>query len=137
MKLHSVFVSVALTLLIALVGCGEKLPYPVAGIQGTVTYQGKPLPKGMFLQFIPADGEGRPSEAVVKDEGKFKAVYTRRTDGIQVGKMLMRVAWTGAGAEGETPPPEIGEIIKKYGSASEGFPVDVTKADREFKIDLK
>ncbi len=138
MKPYIAFVFVVITLSISFVGCGEKFPYQVAGIQGTITYQGKPLPQGLFLQFVPANGEGRPSEALVGDGGKFKAVHTRRTDGIPVGKMVLRVAWNGSSdTESKTPPTEIGEILKKYGGDSPGFLVEITKSDKEFKIDLK
>ena len=112
-------------------GCGEKLPYEVVRTRGTITFDGQPAPKGLRLQFAPADGEGRTSEAIVGDEGKFKAVYTRAIEGIQVGKITLTVSWGG-----NTPPPEVAEIIKKYGGKTKGFPLEITKPDKEFKIEL-
>jgi len=130
--LHVLFFFLFLTLLI---GCGEKLPYEVVRIRGTVTFEGKPAPKGLRLQFAPAKGEGRTSEAVVGDAGKFKAIYTRSVEGIQVGKVNLIVSW--GGGSNASAPPEAVEIIKKFGGNTRGFPLEITKPDKEFKIELK
>ena len=131
MKTKVFYVFFSLSLFAMFSGCGEKLPYEVVRTRGTVTFDGRPAPKGLRLQFAPIGGEGRTSEAIVGDEGKFKAVYTRSVEGIQVGKITLTVSWGGG-----TPPPEVAEIIEKYGGNTKGFPLEITKPDKEFKIEL-
>ena len=117
------------------IGCGEKLPYEVVDIRGTITFEGKPVAKGMRLQFAPVGGEGRTSEAIVGGEGKFRATYTRSTPGIQVGKIRLFVSWSG---EANTKmPSEAAAIIEKFGGNTKGFAMEITKPDKNFKIELK
>ena len=122
-------------LLTTFIGCGEKLPYEVADIRGTITFEGKPVPKGMRLQFAPIGGEGRTSEAIVGDEGKFRATYTRSTPGVQVGKVRLFVSW--GGGSNTMIPSEAAEIIKKFGGNTKGFSLEITKQNKNFKIELK
>jgi len=133
MKFKTLCVFLLVLLLSSCGGCGEKLPYDVVAIRGTVTVEGKPAPKGLRLQFAPANGEGRPSEAIVGDEGRFKAIYSRSVEGVQVGKAVLIVSWGG----GTSLPPEAAGIIKKYGENAKGIPLEITKPDKEFKIELK
>ena len=135
MKVNILYTFFFLFLFAMLSGCGEKLPYEVVRTRGTVTFDGKPAQKGLQLQFAPIDGEGRTSEAIVGDEGKFKATYTRSTEGIQVGRVVLTVSWSG-GSNAPTPP-EVAEIIKKFGAKTKGFPLEITKPDRDFKIVLE
>ena len=135
MKTHRCYVVFLVFSLGVFVGCGEKLPFDVADIQGTIMFEGKPVPKGLRLQFVPVSGEGRTSEAIVGDGGKFRATYSRSTRGIQVGKALLFVSWSGGS---HTPiPPVAAEIIKNFGGNTKGFPLEITKADRNFTIELK
>ena len=135
MKTRIFHVFLPLFLLSLAIGCSEKLPYEVAGIRGTITFDGKPAPKGLRLQFTPVSGEGRTSEAIVGDEGKFKATYTRSTEGIQVGKIIMTVSWSGG--PDASAPPDVAEIVKKFGGKTKGFPLEITEANKEFNIELK
>ena len=130
--LHVLFFFLFLTLLI---GCGEKLPYEVVSIRGTVTFEGKPAPKGLRLLFTPAKAEGRTSEAIVGDDGKFKAIYTRSVEGIQVGKTNLTVSW--GGGTGLPAPPAAVAIVETFGAHTKGFPLEITKRDKDFKIELK
>jgi len=135
MKSKSLRVVLLFFLFSSFIGCGgEKIPYEVVAIRGTVTFDGKPGPKGLRLLFSPVDGEGRTSEAIVGDEGKFKAIYTRSIEGVQVGKITLIVSWSNDSA---TVPPEVAKIIEKYGGNTKGFPLEITKPDKEFKIELK
>ena len=135
MKFKVLYVFLSFLPLPLFVGCGEKLPYEVVGIRGTITFEGRPAPKGLRLQFAPANGMGRTSTAFVGEGGKFKAAYTRSVEGIQVGKVILTVGWsTGSDA---SMPSEAVEIIKKFGAATKGLPLEITKPDKEFRIELK
>ena len=132
MKLKFPNVVLLLFLFTSVIGCGrEKLPYEVVAVRGTVTSNGQPVPKGVRLQFAPVNGEGRPSDAIVGDDGKFKAIYTRSVEGVQVGKVTLTLSWSGDSAK---VPADAAEILKKHRG---GIPLEITKPDKEFKIELK
>ena len=59
----------ALSLLVALVGCGSSGPadYPVSG---TVNWEGKPIPTG-YINFYPTDSSGVSPDSGQIIDGKF------------------------------------------------------------------
>lgn len=118
--------------LLTVVGCGTpKTPYKVVPLEGTITFKGKPL-EGVVLQFMVE--KNRPSGAFVKTAGKFEAVHTPALKGVPVGQCTLSVSW---GSDNE-PPAEYKELFAKYGTdGSSVYSFEVTKADKDFKIDLE
>jgi hypothetical protein len=76
----------------------------------------------------------RTSSAFVPAGGKFKAVHSPSVVGIPVGKCTLKITW--GGGEGSNPPAEYAELFSKYGMDSPGYVFDVTKAEKDFKIEL-
>lgn len=86
----------AVILLLGGVGCGDQRYVPVSG---TVTYNGKPLPK-VQVMFQPlasggVDAGGVGSFALTDDNGKFslQAATSSPTGGALVGKHQVRIAF--------------------------------------------
>lgn len=139
MKAHAIL-SLLLTALILIVpsvgGCAKKLPYKVVIVEGKLTHAGKPL-ENFAITFTP-EGGGRPSSALTKEEGTFKAKYTPTIQGVQVGKSVMTIEYIGTyNVTGRsTVPREYVELTKKYAFGTPGYPVEITKTDKNFVIDL-
>lgn len=70
--------SVAILLLPALVGCGQKTV-----VTGKVTYEGNPIAKGS-ISFLPADGKG-PAAGGEIEEGRYQV------EKITPGKKLVQI----------------------------------------------
>lgn len=67
----------------AVVGCGERL-YPVKGM---VTFEGKPLPGGGSISFVPKDGEKiRSAGGEIKEDGTFVLTTEKPGDGAMAGE---------------------------------------------------
>ncbi|MDO5553012.1 MAG: hypothetical protein Q4G68_04555 [Planctomycetia bacterium] len=125
----------ALVLTACLTGCGSQ-PYKVVPVEGTLTSAGQPL-ANCVIQFKPA--EGRLSSAKTDENGHFKAQYSSDTAGIQVGECrlyLVNVGGTITGPGKFTYTPEQQKLLEKYGTSTEGFPVTITKKDKNMVIDL-
>jgi hypothetical protein len=64
------------------VGCGERL-YPV---NGKVTFEGKPLPGGGSISFVPKEGQKhRAAGGEIKEDGTFVLTTERPGDGAMAG----------------------------------------------------
>lgn len=122
-----------LFLLIIVAGCGPKAPYPVVPIEGTVTWNGDPIPTKFVLKFRPENGMNE-STGFVKDGGKFTTIHTVDIDGVPTGKNTVRIAWNGG--DGTTPPQEYKPLLEKYGFRSEGLEIEIVKKDKNLKIDF-
>jgi hypothetical protein len=83
-----------LVVVVAVPGCGGSDPYAVKTVSaaGTVTYKGKPVPKGTIL-FEPMDDKGRPASGTIED-GKFTLSTYREGDGAVPGKHKVAVVAT-------------------------------------------
>ncbi|MDI9446605.1 MAG: hypothetical protein QM844_20785 [Planctomycetota bacterium] len=120
-----------------LAGCGDKLPYDVVALEGTVTYQGKPL-EGVTVNFQPK--EGRISSAISGPGGKFAMKYTYDVDGVQkgAGKFFLTMpeeAGSLAGTQGEKSPL-LGEAVNKYSAEKSTLQVEVTEANTSYELEL-
>ncbi|MDR1385665.1 MAG: hypothetical protein LBJ67_17725 [Planctomycetaceae bacterium] len=127
-----------LTLLFALfalsfIGCSPKAPYDVVPIEGTVTYDGKPIPRDFAIKFRPDNGMNE-STGNIQEGGKFKAIHTVDIDGVPTGKCTIRIMWNGS--LGTNAPAEYQPLLQKYGFQSEGLPLEITKKDKNVKIDF-
>lgn len=115
-------------------GCGgaPKSPYDPLKYGGEITYAGTPVVAGVNMHFKPA--EGRVSTAVVGNNGVFYAFYSSTQDGVQKGKSRITFSWNKE-SRGE-PSKEILPLLEKYGPESEGFEIDVQKADTKVKLEI-
>ena len=75
-----------LSVLISTLGCGPAIPFPVANVEGTVTYQGQPLGHGR-VAFLPEAGTPGPAAVgVIGPNGSFK-IQTAGLDGAAIGRI--------------------------------------------------
>jgi len=132
MKTYCYFVPVVV-LLMCVVGCGVKAPYPVVPIEGTVTWDGKPVPKQFVLKFRPENGMTE-STGFIKDDGKFTTIHTVDIDGVPTGNCTVRIQWNGG--DGTSPPDEYKPLVGKYGFQSGGLPIEIKKKDKNMKLDF-
>lgn len=95
-----------LAILIAAIGCGGN-----AGVSGTVTLDGKPLP-GVHLVFFPKDGDPRTAKLFVADaddQGRFTVGAIGSPEGgIPPGpyRLALTTAFSATAGDDEPPPPE-------------------------------
>ena len=110
---------VLLGILTALIGCSKASGPQVVRVNGTVTYQGKPV-ANLLVTFMPT--QGRPSHATTDANGHFDLQYTGEEKGAVVGRHTAWVSVPLSGAEGMGPQfepklaPEVSVIVKKYGT---------------------
>ncbi|WP_144972051.1 carboxypeptidase-like regulatory domain-containing protein [Bremerella volcania] len=118
--------------LMSLVGCqgGNE------GVTGTVSLDGKPLPKAEVV-FTPTEG-GRPATATTDASGKYDLLYTINQKGAPAGEYVVRIrtATTTTGEDGrDIQSPEL--VPAKYNQQSE-LVVEVKEgAANQFDFDLK
>ena len=123
--------AVAAPLLLLGGGCGpsdgvqsaETVP-----VKGKVTYQGKPLSKGV-VTFEPAHHR-RVATGDIGPDGTFELTTLKKGDGAAPGKHRVSVSGTGPTAKAELVP-------KKYTEANTSkVEVEVTKDKTDYPIDL-
>lgn len=129
-------------LLVACWGCGGKPE--VYQVEGTLLYQGTPLPDVTVL-FTPVDGSRR-SSAQTDANGHFKMRYTGTVEGAVPGEHLVYLQYVPANPEEGMAVLEghakvkgmMGEVLEKYGSPeTSDYHVTVDKNFEDLKIDLK
>lgn len=95
-----------LAILVASLGCGGN-----AGVSGTVTLDGNPLP-GVHLVFFPKDGDPRTAKLFVADaddQGRFTVgAIGSPQGGIPPGpyRLSLTTAYAATAGDDEPPPPE-------------------------------
>ena len=119
-------------------GCGgSDMPYEVVALEGTITYQGKPL-EGASINFQPV--EGRVSSAVSGPGGKFAMKYTHDVDGVQkgAGKFFLTMpegAGSLAGSQ-EEKSPLLAEAAKKYSAENTTLQAEITEPNMGYELKL-
>lgn len=127
---------IAMAVAVALaVGCGDAQP-KTAVVRGTVTLNGKPVPRGT-VTFLP-DGGGPPATGEIQPDGKYALTTFRSGDGAVVGKYKVMIVAMQDNAdklpEERTPlPPPI--IPIKYTSLATS-PLTADVQDKENTIDF-
>lgn len=128
-------------LIVMCAGCaGEPEVYTV---EGTVSYQGKPLPEDVSIFFTPVDGR-RPSGGNTEADGRFKMRWTGMIDGAVPGEHIVHVEYIPPNEEGMAVlegrakvKGMMGEVLKKYGSSDKSdFHVTIDHNVDDLKIDL-
>ena len=65
-------------ILLAVAGCGDKVPYPHATVTGVVTIDGQPVPQG-YVTFSPMSGGQGPVTGGKIRQGSLSASCLRST----------------------------------------------------------
>lgn len=127
----------AAVVLLCLVGCGggPDLP-PTAPVSGTVTLDGKPVPRGM-VQFVPDASQGTqgpPAVGAIDSDGHYE-LSTAGVEGAVVGRHRVRVDAREPWTNDDDPPPE-SLIPERYNNpGTSGLTVEV-QPDTHNSIDL-
>ena len=117
------------------IGCGPGRP-ETAKVQGTVTYEGKPL-DGARVTFYPSGS--RPAGGITDAEGKFNLMTFEQGDGVILGECGVAIAKS----KGTPPSPQnpMGTMIylipKRYSSPkTSGLIRKVESGENNFTFDL-
>jgi hypothetical protein len=121
-------------------GCATEDPHPpTVPVEGKVTYEGKPLPKGT-VTFQP-DG-GRPAVGEIQPDGTYRLSTFGDKDGAIAGThKVMIISNTGDSSKmpstpGYVTPKDL--IPKKFGDLrTSGLEVSVSKDKKSYDFDLK
>ena len=89
------------------VGCSSELPFPLATVEGTVAYQGKPIERGRVVFYPTAGTPGPTAVGMIEPDGTFR-IQTLGRDGAAIGRHRITVHFC------EVPPAE-------QATASDGF----------------
>ena len=128
-----------LLLVIVIAGCGPKAPFPLAPVQGTVSYQGKPVTQGRVV-FVPSKGTPGP-QAVgqIQPDGSFH-MRTGDHDGAAIGQHIVTVHCRREATPEEARNLVITESLIPLHYASEDkspLNIDVKDEDNELPIELE
>ncbi len=89
--------------LLIMSGCGGHGNRPPLGtVHGTVTLDGKPLPRAI-VAFQPID-PARTSTGITDDDGKYELIYIRQDKGAKVGAHRVRISAAKADKSPLLPP---------------------------------
>jgi hypothetical protein len=90
-KIGSKILSASAVLVVVLViGCGGDDLGKRYAVSGTITYKGKPLPKGT-IAFVSVKPDGRGASGVIED-GKYQMTTQSANDGAFEGSYLRKAA---------------------------------------------
>jgi hypothetical protein len=134
MKLKNIFFLCLLVLTFVFSGCAPKPPYPIVPVEGTVTWQGKPLPKNFVIVFQPEDGSPESKGYLKGNDGSFQMLHTPQFDGVKTGTSIVYVLW--GLRETESVPKEYKDLVEKYGSPQTGIPIQVIKKDVHMNVNF-
>jgi hypothetical protein len=84
MSSHGLFRLLGMAVMLSVtVGCGERL----YSVKGSVTFEGKPLPGGGSISFVPKEGaRGRAAGGEINEDGTFVLTTDKPGDGAMVGE---------------------------------------------------
>jgi hypothetical protein len=88
-------------------GCGDSGP-ELGRVTGTVTLDGKPLPKAK-VEFQP--GAGSPSYGETDENGHYELMYALRKPGAMVGRHVVQITTERMDRSDPTPANPDGELI--------------------------
>lgn len=119
--------------LVFALGCSSGGP-DIVDVSGTVTRNGQPVPN-IDVYFQPTDG--RPSLGTTDAQGRFSMQYTHDQSGVRVGNHTVYVLYNPNEGSGVKPPPELGQIMRKYGTPEKSpIKLEVKQAMKDVKIEL-
>ena len=111
-----------------LAGCKSDRP-TLGTVSGTVTLDGRPLPRAV-VTFIP-ETDGRASMGTTDDEGRFELVYLREERGAIVGEHRVRIRKIPTEEEGRVANP----LPRKYDASTE-LTASVQKGENTIDFEL-
>ena len=133
----------ALLLVAAIMGCGDSGP-TIVPVTGTLAHKGHPV-SNVYIFFMPADGNGRPSQGPTDADGRFKLNYTNEKDGVMVGKHKVWIGRPRPSTRAEQEAAMMGKklpmardmaaFFDKYSQANSKVEVVIDKNTRELKLD--
>jgi hypothetical protein len=138
-----------LTIILALAGCQNQpaiIPIETAPVNGTATYQGKPLEDYRVYFYAESAAAKEPATGKIDAEGNFTLSVRDPGDGGNVGKNVVWFAYDPTLPEeipgretGKAPPPPKVVLPKKYlNQETSGLSVEITKDGlKDYKLDLK
>jgi hypothetical protein len=78
-------------LLVGVLGCSK----PVHPVRGTVTFEGKPLPGGGVITFLPIDGETeKVANGTIAADGSYRLTTSKPDDGARPGEYRVVITQT-------------------------------------------
>jgi hypothetical protein len=115
------------------VSCGASKFRPVAPVEGTVFYQGKPAAGATVLLVPEADqGEDKVRPHGVADaDGKFQLTTYHTHDGAPPGRYAVAISWPAAAGKAARPEDEGPQIDKLDGAYSDPKTSRLTAEIRE------
>ncbi len=75
-----------------LTGCGSRTNDASHNISGTVTFDGKPIPRG-FIRFTPDESQGNKGATGYAEiiDGKFNTKTSKKSQGVEGGAYIVRI----------------------------------------------
>lgn len=113
------------------IGCGDGGPAG-ATVQGTVTYEGKPLERGVVL-FNPTDQEQSASRATIQSDGRYKLTVVPGEYKVVVNLFTETDSSLEPGDPGYQEPKSL--LPGQYSSLMR-TPLEFTVEDQPTEIDL-
>jgi hypothetical protein len=132
------FLSLLLAGLVFLcVGCGGP-HYKVCQIEGTLLYNGTPVPE-TDISFVPANGD-RGALAHTDAQGHFKVRYTQQVDGIPPGDYKISLSIEpqiqNDATKARDELPDFQKLLERYSINESPLTVSITKPDKEMKLEV-
>lgn len=95
LKLYSLRTVCGLMLfgVIAISGCDSGTDADLATVEGTVTFDGKPLPEALVV--FELEGSEMTSECVTDDNGHYKLQFSGKRSGAKLGTHVVRIRTSG------------------------------------------
>lgn len=84
------FAVVCLSFVVAATGCGSSTP-PTSAVRGKVTFEGKPLPGGGSIRFVPVSLPGKEAGGVIAEDGSFEMQTYEEKDGAIPGEHRVEI----------------------------------------------
>lgn len=99
-------IAVALVVAFCFAGCsGRASLYPVEGI---LTIDGKPVPQGLQVVFVPDSSDAEPCIGATNDKGRFVMYFKPGMKGLPIGKYTVSITSPFIGADQSLIlPPEL------------------------------
>jgi hypothetical protein len=136
---------VLLFVCMALTSCSEVEPLETtnATLEGSVTYQGKPVPYALVIVASPtadvgaktttADADGKYSMADVPLGAVQIGVNTAPARGMMMGKMMSKQKGASAGSA-----PQVVDVPEKFSKpSSSGITTNIVEGPNTFNVELK
>jgi hypothetical protein len=119
-------------------GCGKPVapPPPLGLVTGTVTLDGQPLPKAS-LYFVSTGSQGRGSNGVTNEAGRYELTYDGRHAGALIGSHRVEIRTGGEGYDKDGNFFETKERLPAKYHVQTKLTAEVAAGPNEINFDLK